>query len=415
MGILRSLIQNAKNEGAKEAIQQVAQTAQPVQTTKQQVQQSNAQQPAPIVQPPQSTTVQPTFSAVPAGSYDNKPKPLPVTPVWQQEQKPVQKNEFGIPTPEWQQKPEPEKPFQAAPDEVKGDTISDRVNRGESIYDILKEMGRPVDWEAEKKRAKRERSAALIGDIAGVLGNTIGLAAGARKFAFTPQHTEKANSRIERLLEQERASDIDYFNKKLSAKMQDYKLNMTNEMQQAKLNYKAYQDGLKNDQWSADFKLKVARLDRDLKNDKITQDQWAKKFNETVNQHRVTNSIARQNAATSAKNAETSAKRLENETNGSKNKDYIVLGNDKVEYDKAMTSGIMANVYAKMQEIANTRGIKDFEDATIKFGEGGDQSSKTAAIVKKNISRFPELHGYVKSLINKANYSPDMDLSNILK
>lgn len=414
MGILRAIIQNAKNEGAQEAIQQqpispVQEQKQPEKTTAQPV----AQQPQPvqpIAQPAQPTakTIQPTQPIIQA------------QPAQQAVQQAVQPT-TNI-TPVWQQSAEPEKPFKAVPDEevtqpVAQPTISDRVSKGDNLYDILKEMGRPVDWEAEKKRAKRERSAALIGDLAGLLGNTVGLAAGARQFTFKPQHTAKANERISRLNDLERADNVDYFNKTLSTRMQDFKLNRAQEIEQAKINYRAYQDGLKNDQWGADFKIKVANLDRALKNDKITQDQWAKQFNETVKQHGVSNKIAGQNAATSARNANISEARLNYEKGKESKsaKDYIVLGNDKVQFDKAMTPGIMSNIYGKMQDIATKEGRKDLESINLQFGEGGDQASKVATIVRKNIDKYPSLHGYIKNLVNKGNYSENKDLSNILK
>lgn len=399
MGILRAIIQNAKNEGAQEAMQQQpivspaqeqAQPKHPEKTPAQPVvrqpqsPQPITQQVQPIAQPIQPT--QPTIQAQPAQLNPN------ITPAWQQKQ-------------------EPENPFKAVPDEevtqpVAQPTISDRVSKGDNLYDILKEMGRPVDWEAEKKRAKRERSAALIGDLAGLLGNAGGLAAGSRQFAFKPQHTAKANERIYRLNDLERADNVDYFNKTLSTRMQDFKLNRAQEIEQAKINYRAYQDGLKNDQWGADFKIKVANLDRALKNDKITQDQWAKQFNETVKQHGVSNKIAGQNAATSARNANISEARLNYEKgneHADKNQYIIGYGNEKFTYPKAAEGAISGRIYKLMQRetLKYPERYGDMDDINLKMGEGGDVSSKTAAIVKRRLVDFPQLKGQVQQIISQ--------------
>lgn len=419
MGILSDLIKS-KSVQAEPKQEQPTQPAnvpaQPVETKPAQT--ATVEKPVQAPTPVQTVPVQP-MQAQPVKQNPN------LTPTWQQKEQPAQPSPIQPKPnniiPVWQQKEKTQKPFSAVPEQEPVEsvqpTISDRVKQGDSLYDILKEMGRPVDWEAEKKKAKRERSAAIIGDLAGLIGNTVGLAAGARQFNFQPKHTEKANENLERLLGQERADNVDYFNKTLNARMNDYKLNRAQEIEQAKINYRAYQDGLKNNQWGSDFKIKVANLDRALNNDKITQDQWAKQFNETVKQHGISNKIAGQNAATSARNANTSEARLNYEKGKESKsaKDYIVLGNDKVQFDKAMTPGIMSNIYGKMQDIATKEGRKDLESVNLQFGEGGDQASKVATIVRKNIDKYPALHSYVKELINKENYSQSKDLSNILK
>lgn len=289
--------------------------------------------------------------------------------------------------------------------------ISERAAKGESIYDILVSMGRPVDHEAEEKKLKRERNTALIGDLAGVVGDSLGLALGARRFYPRQSNTARVDGKIERLQDFKRADNVNLWNQKLSAKFKDYEIGKSQRAQEAQLAYQRYKDDIAGGRWGAEMKLKVERLNRDLAKDKITQDQWAKQFDETVKQHSVANSQGERRLAIADKNAETAKELKDAKMNGSGESksnsidSITVKGTDgkpkRVDYPKHMNAALTSYLYGRMKEIAanGDPSARTIEDISMQFGEGGDQAGKMSAIVKRRISEFPELVPEMEQII----------------
>lgn len=289
--------------------------------------------------------------------------------------------------------------------------ISERVSKGENIYDVLLAMGRPVDYEAEEKKLKRERNSALIGDLAGVVGDSLGLALGARRFYPRQSNVARVDGKIERLQDFKRSDNINYWNQKLSAKYKDYEIDRAQRTQDAQLAYQKYKDDIQNGKWGAEMKLKVERINRDLANDKISQEQWGKTFAELQKQHSVVNSQGERRIAIADKNAEISkelkdAKLKGNNASKSNSTDSItVKGSDgkpkRVDYPKHMNAALTSYLYGRMKEIteSDSQNKRTIEDTAMKFGEGGDHAGKMSAIVKRRISEFPELIPEMEQII----------------
>ena len=277
--------------------------------------------------------------------------------------------------------------------------ISERVSSGENIYDILLSMGKPVDYEAEEKKLKRERNTALIGDLAGVVGDSLGLALGARQFYPRQSNAARVDGKIERLSDFKRADSINHWNKGLSAKYKDYEIERAQRAQDAKAIYQKSKDDIANGVWGAEMKLKIEKLNRDLANDKISQDQWNKEFSETVKQHSITNSQGERRISIADKNAETSKASKDAKLKGdNRSMDSITVKDSegkpkRVDYPKHMNAALTSYLYGRMKDITGKGDPKKrtIEDIEMQFGESGDQASKMSAIVKRRISEFPEL------------------------
>lgn len=293
--------------------------------------------------------------------------------------------------------------------ENKAPSVSDRVS-SEGYYNVLKNWNRP-NFDDEEKRLRRDRSAALIGDMANIFGQGIALSRGARAFSPMQSQTAKANERIQSLQDMKRNENIDYQNKVLGSQYKDFELKRAEDQLKQKQALEKYKLDVQNGQFGEEMKYKYDALQEQVRNHKISQEHADKVLMETARHNKRSESTAGYNAQSqrmSAQAAQQNAATNAGKGNSSTGMDSITLtGPDgkrtTVDYPKSK-NGALLSLYNRMKEESekNPQKYGTLDDINMKMGEGGDQATKIISIVKRRIADFPQLTGEFNQLVGGA-------------
>jgi hypothetical protein len=288
-------------------------------------------------------------------------------------------------------------------------SVSDRVS-SEGYYNVLKNWNRP-NFDDEEKRLRRNRSAALIGDMANIFAQGIALSRGARAFSPMQSQTAKANERIQSLQDMKRNENIDYQNKVLSSQYKDFELKRAEDQLKQKQSLDKYKLDVQNGQFGEEMKYKYDALQEQVRNHKISQEHADKVLMETARHNKRSESTAGYNAQSqrmSAQAAQQNAATNASKGNSSTGMDSITLtGSDgkrtTVDYPKSK-NGALLSLYNRMKEESekNPQKYGTLDDINMKMGEGGDQATKIISIVKRRIADFPQLTGEFNQLIGSS-------------
>lgn len=368
--------------------------------------------PAPIENqvesPEESNSVAPTenIQESPAEStVDNTAKPVsqPIAPVTTQSAKKV---------PDWvdiQKQPIEDASYEA-PAPIKKNT---------GVYDIVKSY-QGTNYEDDLKRAKRQRTAAAISDLAGIFAQGVGAAHGQRIFGKNPDFTAKANAGVEAVRQKKEQADLEDADKEMNAKLQDYgqdKSDQSNALRNAYNLYKTKMDSrdkaLKNnadiDKTNAEGKVKTVGLN--LQDERNNESARHNKTDERLKNKQINS--ANTNAALQ-RSIEARRLALEESKSNNKSSKYKTIAlrdADGVirsyQYDPNY-EGALPSAYAQMSKAYNRNPKKHqtLPDVKIGIGEGGEQNSKTSSIIKTYANQYPEVTNYVKGILHIPTQQP---------
>jgi len=304
-------------------------------------------------------------------------------------------------------------PQDEVPQEKNVPSVSDRVS-SEGYYNVLKNWNRP-NFDDEEKRLRRNRSAALIGDMANIFAQGMALSRGARAFSPMQSQTAKANERIQSLQDMKRNENIDYQNKVLSSQYKDFELKRAEDQLKQKQSLDKYKLDIQNGQFGEEMKYKYDALQEQVRNHKISQEHADKVLMETARHNKKSESTAGYNAQSqrmSAQAAQQNAATNASKGNSSTGMDSITLtGSDgkrtTVDYPKSK-NGALLSLYNRMKEESekNPQKYGTLDDINMKMGEGGDQATKIISIVKRRIADFPQLTGEFNQLVGGGAPTP---------
>lgn len=236
--------------------------------------------------------------------------------------------------------------------------------------------------EEMENRARRERNAKLIGDIATVAAQGAALAQGARQ--FTPVQPKDYSQQFQRIADYRNNLAKQYGQMGLGYKMQDYQ----NALAGARAD-EAY--GRQREIAKAQAKAAAEALAQKQQFES-EENRKKREFEKEENEKKQRNAITVANIRASSK---------DNQSQG-KGKNTITLSVDGrptvYTYDK-INDDALQYIYYRMRDIAKQKGMNDIQDIKMMVGEGGDQRSKMLSIIKSRLPEFPELNEEVLSVI----------------
>ena len=250
------------------------------------------------------------------------------------------------------------------------------------IVDIVKNMGKPYDYEAEIRQAERQKKLGVLTDILGMAGNLGTAIAGRRLYGSQPNATIQADARLQQLKDLARNGAINYQNDLKNAAILQYQQDKKDDANRAAMAYQQWKD-------RTDFGIKAAeaqarQADRDTKNKQWQAEQQRKKAELDWRQRNAEANRAIELA------------KLNKNLGKEKDKNTVYwYGEDGKEYEipKSKMNGIAAYMYQRMKDYVsnNPEANKSLEDLMMQFGEGGDITSKNINIVMRRLQEFPEL------------------------
>lgn len=271
-------------------------------------------------------------------------------------------------------------------------------NKSQTLYEMVSSYGKPYDYTQEIKDAERNRKIGIFTDLAGLAGNLI---SGRRKFGNVPLATDQANAHLRRLKDLQRQGEVNYQNTLRGLRTQQYMLDRQDAIwgEENARRDKQYQDQLnyRNNQ-SQRQRYRDALTDERYKEQRKDTKE-AREFSQGMQRKSFDRALANDRDTKEYRNSMLAAK----SSGASKNStDYLIGANGKKSvFPKEMQGAVAGYLYNRMQNIlANSPGDnRSIEDVKMQFGEGGDQTGKTLAIVRRRIKDFPELQGELEQIL----------------
>ena len=275
------------------------------------------------------------------------------------------------------------------------------------MYDLIKSYQRPT-YEEDMQRAKRQQTAGMISDLAGLFAKGIGLSKGQRIFPQTKSSLDAANQNVENVRQLQRQSREAYNQQLLNASAQDYqqdKIDKRNALMNA---YNLYKAGLDSKDKALDRNIAIDKTNAEGKGRVLTRQQTQQKIDNDKEYHRNTlelqkdrNNISRENGALNRAIALRKLQIKEAKVratsggggSGTSTKDWDSIwlneGGKMAEwYFPKVSKGSVAGLYQQMKT-KYPKEVQDLESTTISLG--GDKQNDRLAVVKQMMQKHPEL------------------------
>lgn len=273
--------------------------------------------------------------------------------------------------------------------------VQQAVQPNQTIYDMVKEYGKPYDYNRELQQAERSRKLGMLTDFIKSATDFGSALAGRRIFDNGTSATKQASDRMDKIRDIQRQGTINYQNALLNARLKDAEIARNEAQRKAKLDLQREQ--MANSQYwkqrAYDQNSYQFERNQELSRQKLQQDQ---------------NQFEQRNAFTAAENAKDRVSR-ENIANISASRGSSSSSNAPVEFvgangrktilSKAASNAFVPVLFKRMQELVKERpGASPIEDIKLQFGESGTTADKMRMEVQKRLPDFPELQQWVEQM-----------------
>lgn len=273
--------------------------------------------------------------------------------------------------------------------------VQQAVQPNQTIYDMVKEYGKPYDYEKELQQAERNRKLGMLTDFVKSATDFGSALAGRRIFDNGTSATKQASDRMDKIRDIQRQGTINYQNALLNARLKDAEIARNEAQRKAQLDLQREQ--MANDQYwkqrAYDQNSYQFEKNQELSRQKLKQDQ---------------NQFEQRNAFTAAENAKDRASRESIATIGASRRtsssanapvEFVGANGRKTILSKAASQAFAPVLYAKMQELVKDKpGVSPIEDVNLQFGESGTTADKTLNVVRKRLPDFPELQQWMEQM-----------------
>ena len=292
--------------------------------------------------------------------------------------------------------------------------VQQTVQPNQTIYDMVKEYGKPYDYEKELQQAERNRKLGMLTDFVKSATDFGSALAGRRIFDKGTSATKQASDRMDKIRDIQRQGTVNYQNALLNARLKDAEIARNEAQRKAQLDLQRQQ--MANDQYwkqrAYDQNSYQFERNQELSRQKLQQDQ---------------NQFEQRNAFTASENKKDRDSReriatigASRSTSSSSNApvEFVGANGRKTILSKAASQAFAPVLYAKMQELVkNKPGVNPIEDTKLQFGESGTTADKTLNVVRKRLPDFPELQQWMEQMEALNSKYPDAtaeDWENIL-
>ena len=239
--------------------------------------------------------------------------------------------------------------------------VQQAVQPNQTIYDMVKEYGKPYDYEKELQQAERNRKLGMLTDFVKSATDFGSALAGRRIFDNGTSATKQASDRMDKIRDIQRQGTVNYQNALLNARLKDAEIARNEAQRKAQLDLQRQQ--MANDQY---WKQRAS----ENKKDRDSRERIA--------------TIGASRSTSSSSNAPV---------------EFVGANGRKTILSKAASQAFAPVIYAKMQELVkNKPGVSPIEDVNLQFGESGTTADKTLNVVRKRLPDFPELQQWMEQM-----------------
>ena len=273
--------------------------------------------------------------------------------------------------------------------------VQQAVQPNQTIYDMVKEYGKPYDYNRELQQAERSRKLGMLTDFIKSATDFGSALAGRRIFDNGTSATKQASDRMDKIRDIQRQGTVNYQNALLNARLKDAEIARNEAQRKAQLDLQREQ--MANDQYwkqrAYDQNSYQFERNQELSRQKLQQDQ---------------NQFEQRNAFTASENKKDRDSReriatigASRSTSSSSNApvEFVGANGRKTILSKAASQAFAPVLYAKMQELVKDKpGVSPIEDVNLQFGESGTTADKTLNVVRKRLPDFPELQQWMEQM-----------------
>lgn len=273
--------------------------------------------------------------------------------------------------------------------------VQQAIQPNQTIYDMVKEYGKPYDYEKELQQAERNRKLGMLTDFVKSATDFGSALAGRRIFDNGTSATKQASDRMDKIRDIQRQGTINYQNALLNARLKDAEIARNEAQRKAKLDLQREQMA-NNQYWKQrayDQNSYQFEKNQELSRQKLQQDQ---------------NQFEQRNAFTASENKKDRDSRERIATIGASRRtsssanapvEFVGANGRKTILSKAASQAFAPVLYAKMQELVKDKpGVSPIEDVNLQFGESGTTADKTLNVVRKRLPDFPELQQWMEQM-----------------
>ena len=263
---------------------------------------------------------------------------------------------------------------------------------GQTIYDMVKEYGKPYDYEQEMRQAERSRKMGMLTDFIKSATDFGSALAGRRMFSNTESATKQATDRMDKIRDIQRQGAINYQNALLNARLKDAEIARNEAQRKAQMDLQ--RQNMANEQY-----WKQKDYDRNLAKDKANME-----YNLLVEQGRNrraadSNRIRKEEGEANRQNTLRAAYVRSNTGSSNVPVEFVGANGRKTILSKAASNAFVPVAYRKMRDL-----LKDRDDLSIeeKIALNPVNSKLTADdkanLVREFLPKFPELQQWVEQM-----------------
>lgn len=291
--------------------------------------------------------------------------------------------------------------------------VQQAIQPNQTIYDMVKEYGKPYDYEKELQQAERNRKLGMLTDFVKSATDFGSALAGRRIFDNGTSATKQASDRMDKIRDIQRQGTINYQNALLNARLKDAEIARNEAQRKAKLDLQRQQMNENNRRWNEQM---AYTKERDKAND-----AWRMYQLNNQNEQSEKNRMFQAGESEKSRNFQKEMydqRQTSTSTKGDSYVEFVGANGRKTILSKAASQAFAPVIYAKMQELVkNKPGVNPIEDTKLQFGESGTTADKTLNVVRKRLPDFPELQQWMEQMEALNSKYPDAtaeDWENIL-
>lgn len=279
------------------------------------------------------------------------------------------------------------------------------VQQGQTIYDMVKEYGKPYDYEQEMRQAERSRKMGMLTDFIKSATDFGSALAGRRIFDNGVSATKQASDRMDKIRDIQRQGAINYQNALLNARMKDAEIARNEAQRKGQMDLQREQMGENNRRWNEQMDY---TKERDKANDawRMYQLNNQNEQSEKNRQFQAAQSEKSRNFQSAenekSRNLQREIYKQKQAASSAKNSGYVEFvgaNGRKTVLSKSASQAFAPVLYAKMQELVKDKpGVSPIEDAALQFGESGTTADKMLNVVRKRLPDFPELQQWMEQM-----------------
>lgn len=272
--------------------------------------------------------------------------------------------------------------------------VQQAVQPNQTIYDMVKEYGKPYDYEKELQQAERNRKIGMLTDFVKSATDFGSALAGRRIFDNGTSATKQASDRMDKIRDIQRQGTINYQNALLNARLKDAEIARNEAQRKAQLDLQREQMNENNRRWNEQM---AYTKERDKAND-----AWRMYQLNNQNEQSEKNRMFQAGESEKSRNFQKEMydqRQTSTSTKGDNYVEFVGANGRKTILNKSASQAFVPVAYRKMQELLSNRNDLSFnEKMALNPVNSKLTADDKANLVREFLPKFPELQQWVEQM-----------------